>query len=57
MEPPNRKKSKPDFVSIMVVDGKVVINDCSENEDSLTLLQLLGALGLKITDKNVSWCG
>lgn len=50
-------KMPPDYMEILIFDGRVVIHDYSKNDDRELVLVLLGAFGIKTENVSEGWCG
>jgi hypothetical protein len=47
----------PEFMGIIIHEGRVVISDYSKNDDRNPVLAILGAVGIKPEVHTESWCG
>jgi len=47
----------PEFMNVLVHEGRVVITDYSHTDEYNTVLALFGAVGLPPTVTTESWCG
>ena len=47
----------PEFMGILIHEGRVVISDYSKDDDRNPVLAILGAAGIKPEVHTESWCG
>ena len=47
----------PEFMGVIIHEGRVVISDYSKNDDRTSVLAILGAVGIEPKVQTESWCG